>query len=145
MRVLCGSRKANAALFHVAANHLGVSPREHLNNLGLRAAPAIQPGHRDQHFITIKYLIHLASRQKQIVTPSQRARKAVAVAVPHDPAAQQVHALRHAIGTASARDNLPFALHGTQALTQRVQIALLTQPQLLRNAAKANGASAAFQ
>jgi hypothetical protein len=56
--------------------------------------------------------------------------------MPHHPAAQQIHAIGHPIGTPPARDNLAVALHRAQPLSQRVKVTLLTQAELFSNIPK---------
>ena len=60
-------QKANAALFHVAPDHLGMRSGEHLNDLPLGPTTAIETRDGDQHLVTIEHLIHLAGGEKQIL------------------------------------------------------------------------------
>ena len=109
-------QKPNTALLHITAHDLGMRPRQHLNHLTLSATAPVHSRHRHQDFITIKHLIHLAGREEKVITTLKRPGKAIAVAMPHDAATQQVHSLGHPIGATPARDNLAVALHGTQSL-----------------------------
>ena len=114
-------QKADAALFHVAPDHFGMRPGEHLYDLPFRPTTAIKTCDGDQHLVTIKHLIHLAGGEKQVLCfPLERSRKTVTISVAHHPAAQQVHSLGHTIGTPPARDDLTVALHRAQTFTQCV-------------------------
>ena len=133
-------QKANAALFHVAPDHFGMRPGEHFNNLPFSPTTAIQTCDGDQYLITIKHLIHLTSREKQILcVPLERSRKTITISVAHHPAAQQIHALRHTIGTPPTGDNLTVTLHRAQTFTQCVKIALATQTQRFGNTGERHG------
>ena len=91
-------------------------PRQHLNHLTLSAIAPVHSCHRHQDFITVEDLIHLAGREEEVITAPKRPGKAIAVAVPHDAATQQVHSPWHSIGAPPAGDDLAVALHGTQSL-----------------------------
>ena len=109
-------QKSNAALLHVTTHDLGMRPCQHLNHLTLSATAPVHSCHRHQDFITVEDLIHLAGREEEVITALKRPGKAIAVAVPHDAATQQVHSLGQSIGAPPAGDNLAVALHGTQSL-----------------------------
>ena len=62
----------------------------------------------------------------------ERARKraTISITVTHDSASLQVHSPGHSIRTAATGDNLSVTLHGSQPLTQGVEVPILIQRQL---------------
>jgi hypothetical protein len=125
-----GQQKADPTLFHIPTHHHVVGPLKHLCDLALGSSTPIQPRHGDQNLIAIKDLIHLSGGEKQILATLQWSRKTISITVTHDSAPLQVHSPRHSIRTAATGDNLSVTLHGSQPLTQGVEVPILIQRQL---------------
>ncbi len=111
--------KGHAGLFAIATDDLGDRPLGDLDDARLFLAEAVEAGHADQHPVAVHNLLHLARRQKQVLTVGVVGdQEAETVPVGLHPAGDQVHARSDADLAVAVLHQLAVAQHRLETAFQ---------------------------